>query len=104
MHNRIVSGLIRQQQTAIKRVRSADYLQDNEACIENVRHTWYQHPDHVESLHAKPKEALNVHWASPEENASPRSSAQMILPQTDSFLGPTIPQLDDEDLMFVLEL
>lgn len=59
MFSQIVNGMTRQQQKG----RSVDCLNENQACIENIKLSRHLHPKDAESLLSRDKKAWRERWA-----------------------------------------
>lgn len=96
MYNRVVTGIIRQQEQAIAtrpRSRSLDsYHHESQACISNILRT--RHLDDA-SLHSQRRGSASIALENGDNH---------FLTQTGGFLAPTMPPMDDDDQVFALDL
>lgn len=103
MYTRIVTGIMHGQghNETKKQDQSLDYLNEKNACIQNINRTRFSDD---KSLHSRHKKTLNSHhWVSTEEKSSPHPH-DILTEATDGFLGPTIPRIQSEDHIFILDL
>lgn len=98
MYNRLVNGMIRQQEHALHKQcsRSLDSLYENGACIANIQRTRYGDTDRGRNISLKPTEKLT---STDDCTKAPKLSAE----GADSFLAPTASQCEDEFEVFVLD-
>lgn len=99
MYNRIVTGIIRQQESASQRPRSLDYLYENHACIENITRSRYLQPEDTESLLSRDKKAWEKRWeATRKMRESPPGSSSLPKPCIGNFLGSSIFGAEDDGI------
>jgi len=101
MYNRVVTGIIRQQEHAIHTQslsRSLDSLYENRACIANIQRTRYVDPDDYISGRQRAQSVAE------EDAAVVNTNAHESETQDNSFLAPTMPSFQDEDQVFALDL
>ena len=102
MYNRIVNGISRRQEC---KARSLDYLYETSECLSNIMRTRRVNPDDAESLHSRRMKAWKSITGQQTEAAEESPNAPEIVAQANSFLGPTMLRVGDneEDQMFPLD-
>ena len=99
MYNRLVTGMIRQQEHALHRQqcsRSLDSLYETGACIANIQRTRYEDPGRGHDKSSKSTEEIT---STPVDCTNgPKVSTEAV-----GFLASTAPRFEEDDEVFILD-